>query len=56
MIRNRMVIAKKRNFGALNALVKVQSRIRMLGPRRIYLDRIAVIYLIYIGYFIEFCL
>jgi len=41
MIRNRMVIAKKRNFGALNALVKVQSRIRMLGPRRIYLDRIA---------------
>jgi hypothetical protein len=42
MIKNRMVIAKKRNLGALRALVQVQSRIRMLGPRRIYLERIAV--------------
>lgn len=42
MIRNRMVIAKKRNFGALKTLVKIQSRIRMLEPRKIYLERIAV--------------
>jgi hypothetical protein len=46
MMRNRMIIAKKRNFGALNALVKVQSRIRMLGPRRIYLEGIAVRHMI----------